>query len=76
MAKALWEGQVMLGTNGSVIENKDTYSWILSTTLDVLVADACSAEAAFHPRLTTLTTLQNAPKQQLFMLAYIGYIIS
>jgi hypothetical protein len=40
MAKALWEGQAVLGTDGSVLEQKATYSWIVSTTLDVIFADA------------------------------------
>jgi hypothetical protein len=42
-AKAIWEGQAILGTDGgSVIGQKATYSWILSTTSDVIVADARS----------------------------------
>jgi hypothetical protein len=40
IAAALWEGQAILGTDGSVIEQKATYSWIISTTLDAIVADA------------------------------------
>jgi hypothetical protein len=41
IAEALWAGQAVLGTDGSVIGQKATYSWILSTTLDVIIADAC-----------------------------------
>jgi hypothetical protein len=40
IAEALWAGQAVLGTDDSVIKQKATYSWILSTTLDVIVADA------------------------------------
>jgi hypothetical protein len=40
IAEALWARQVVLGADGSVIGEKATYSWILSTTLDVIVADA------------------------------------
>jgi hypothetical protein len=41
IAEAIWEGQVILGTDGSVIGQKRTYSWILSTTtLDAIVVDA------------------------------------
>ena len=40
IAEALWNGQAVLGTDGSVIGQKATYSWILSTTSDVIVADA------------------------------------
>jgi hypothetical protein len=40
IAEALWNGQAVLGTDGSVIGQKATYSWILSTTLDVIVVDA------------------------------------
>jgi hypothetical protein len=40
IAEALWNGQAVLGTDGSVIGQKATYSWILSTTSDVIVVDA------------------------------------
>jgi hypothetical protein len=40
IVKALWEGESILGTDGSVIGQKATYSWILSITLDIIVVDA------------------------------------
>jgi hypothetical protein len=41
IAEALWEAQAILGgMDSSVIRQKATYSWILSTTLVVIVADA------------------------------------
>jgi hypothetical protein len=40
IAEALWRGQAVLGMDGSVIGQKATYSWILSTMSEVIVADA------------------------------------
>jgi hypothetical protein len=40
IAEALWAGQAVLGMDGSAIGQQATYSWILSTTLDIIVADA------------------------------------
>jgi hypothetical protein len=39
-AEALWAGQAVLGMDGSVVGQKATYSWTLTTTSEVVVVDA------------------------------------
>ena len=38
-AQAIWDGQAMLATNGSVKDNKAIYAWIVSNTNDQITLD-------------------------------------
>ena len=55
IAQSLWNGQAILGTDGSVNDNIATYSWVLSTTNEIIGPDVkgggflpSSAEHADH----------------------------
>jgi len=39
IAQAIWEGQAILGTDGSVTGDVATYSWVLSTDYNDINAD-------------------------------------
>ena len=39
VAQAIWDGQAIMGTDGSVKDEVATYSWIISTTTDEIGAD-------------------------------------
>ena len=38
-AQAIWDGQAILATNGSVKDNKAIYAWIVSNTNDQITQD-------------------------------------
>ena len=38
-AQAIWDGQAILATDGSVKDNIATYAWVLSTTNDIISQD-------------------------------------
>jgi hypothetical protein len=40
VATFIWQGTAMLGTDGSILPACSTYSWILSTSLNAVSADA------------------------------------
>ena len=39
VAQAIWDGQAIMGTDGSVKDDVATYSWIISTMTDEIGAD-------------------------------------
>lgn len=41
VARAIWDGTAILGTDSSVYNNKATYSWILSTSQTKIAVDVC-----------------------------------
>ena len=47
-AQAIWDGQAILATNGSVKNGTATYAWILSTTNDNIKLDI-SISGLLHP---------------------------